>query len=106
MGERLAMPGCRAEYAVSWGKAFLSTPSVRRATGIERRFVPGHWEKANGKDRFIYTPGEKTGMVLKMKWVEGSHYWESSIRILEKLYPELLEKKLQSWLDEYFKDFL
>lgn len=55
---------------------------------------------------FIYTPGEKTGMVLKMKWVEGSHYWESSIRILEKLYPELLEKKLQSWLDEYFKDFL
>ena len=22
---------------------FLSTPSARRATGIERRFVPGHW---------------------------------------------------------------
>ena len=61
---------------------------------------------AEGVDRNIYTPGEKTGMVLKMKWVEGSHYWESSIRILEKLYPELLEKKLQSWLDEYFKDFL
>ena len=33
MGERLAMPGCRAEYAVSWGKEFLSTPSARRATG-------------------------------------------------------------------------
>ena len=32
MGERLAMPGCRAEYAVSWGKEFLSTPSARRAT--------------------------------------------------------------------------
>lgn len=77
-----------------------------KAKGIERRFVPGHWEKANGKDRFIYTPGEKTGVVLKMKWVEGSHYWESSIRILEKLYPEQLDKKLQSWLDEYFKDFL
>ena len=27
------MPGCRAEYAVSWGKEFLSTPSARRATG-------------------------------------------------------------------------
>ena len=26
------MPGCRAEYAVSWGKEFLSTPSARRAT--------------------------------------------------------------------------
>ena len=35
MGERLAMPGCRAEYAVSWGKEFLSTPSARRATWLE-----------------------------------------------------------------------
>ena len=26
------MLGCRAEYAVSWGKEFLSTPSARRAT--------------------------------------------------------------------------
>ena len=26
------MPGCRAEYAVSWGKEFLSTPSAGRAT--------------------------------------------------------------------------
>lgn len=93
--------GTNVEYA-----KFVNDGHWTNPKGIERRFVPGHWEKANGKDRFIYTPGEKTGMVLKMKWVEGSHYWESSIRILEKLYPELLEKKLQSWLDEYFKDFL
>ena len=32
----MAMPGCRAEYAVSWGKEFLSTPSVRRATSPAR----------------------------------------------------------------------
>lgn len=93
--------GTNVEYA-----KFVNDGHWTNPKGIERRFVPGHWEKANGKDRFIYTPGEKTGIVLKMKWVEGSHYWESSIRILEKLYPELLEKKLQSWLDEYFKDFL
>ena len=37
MGERLAMPGCRAEYAVSWGKEFLSTPSAGRATGTVDR---------------------------------------------------------------------
>ena len=91
--------GTNVEYA-----KFVNDGHWTNPKGIERRFVPGHWEKANGKDRFIYTPGEKTGMVLKMKWVEGSHYWESSIRILEKLYPELLEKKLQSWLDEYFKE--
>ena len=90
----------------SKAKFIIISVNPYKSKGIERRFVPGHWEKANGKDHFIYTPGEKTGMVLKMKWVEGSHYWESSIRILEKLYPELLEKKLQSWLDEYFKDFL
>ena len=93
--------GTNVEYA-----KFVNDGHWTNPKGIERRFVPGHWEKANGKDHFIYTPGEKTGMVLKMKWVEGSHYWESSVRILEKLYPELLEKKLQSWLDEYFKDFL
>ncbi len=34
MGERLTMLGCRAEYAVSWGKEFLSTPSARRATAF------------------------------------------------------------------------
>jgi hypothetical protein len=102
-------PDCKK---VSYGRTnveyakFVNDGHWTNPKGIERRFVPGHWEKANGKGRFIYTPGEKTGMVLKMKWVEGSHYWESSIRILERLYPELLEKKLQSWLDEYFKDFL
>mgnify|MGYP007009392796 CR=1 FL=1 len=31
------MPGCRAEYAVSWGKEFLSTPSARRATRSYQR---------------------------------------------------------------------
>ena len=35
------MPGCRAEYAVSWGKAFLSTPSVRRATAYQGRHHKG-----------------------------------------------------------------
>lgn len=70
--------------------------------GVERRFVPGVWSG----DRFIYQPGAKTGMVLKQHWVEGSHYWESALRILEKIYPKLLDAKLQQWLDNYFKDFL
>lgn len=70
--------------------------------GVARRFVPGYWEG----DRFVYTPGAKEGMVLKMKWIEGSHYWESAIRIMERIYPQLLDAKLQEWLDRYFSDFM
>lgn len=67
--------------------------------GTERRWVPGHWEG----DRFIYDPAERnSGMMLKQHWVEGAHYWESALRILDKIYPELLEAKLQEWLDSYF----
>ena len=62
------------------------------------RFVPGHWRG----DRFIYDPKAKTGMMLKQKWVEGKHYWEAAIRRLEEMFPELLDAKLQQWLDGYF----
>ena len=70
--------------------------------GEESRFVPGSWEG----DRFIYERGAKTGMVLKQKWVEGAHYWESAIRIFESMFPELLEAKMQDWINEYFSDFM
>ena len=66
--------------------------------GVARRFVPGYWEG----DRFIYDPSADGGMVLTQKWVEGKHYWDSALRILEKIYPELLDAKLQEWLDNYF----
>lgn len=65
------------------------------------RFIPGTWSG----DRFVYQPGLKTGMVLKAQWVEGAHYWESALRIMEKLYPKLLERKVQEWLDKYFGSF-
>ena len=69
--------------------------------GVDVRFVPGRWQG----DRFIYDPGAKTGMVLKQKWVEGAHYWEGAIKILEKMYPKLLEERMQEWLIRYFSDF-
>lgn len=62
------------------------------------RFIPGYW---NG-DRFIYDRNADGGMVLKMDWVEGKHYFDSALRTLEKMYPALLDKKLQEWLDNYF----
>lgn len=66
--------------------------------GVARRWVPGYWSG----DHFIYDPSAETGMLLKQKWVEGAHYWESALRIINKIYPEVLERKLQEWLDRYF----
>lgn len=62
------------------------------------RFIPGRWEG----DRFIYEPGAKEGMVLKAKWVDGKHYYDGALHIMEKLYPEMLERKLQEWINNYF----
>lgn len=64
-----------------------------------KRFVPGHWSG----EHFIYNPNEKSGMMLTAKRIEGKHYWESGIAIIEKMIPELLECKLQEWLNNYFK---
>ena len=66
--------------------------------GVERRFVPGYWEG----DRFIYDPSAEGGMVLKQKWVDGKPYFESALRILEKMMPDFLDNKLQEWIDNYF----
>lgn len=89
--------GTNVEYA-----KYVNDGHWTNTKGVERRFVPGVWSG----DRFIYQPGAKTGMVLKQHWVEGAHYWESALRILEKIYPKMLDAKLQEWLDNYFGDFM
>ena len=66
--------------------------------GQSGRWIPGIWDG----DRFIYQPNASTGMYLKQKWVPGKHYWESALRILDAMYPNLLEVKLQQWIDRYF----
>lgn len=66
--------------------------------GSTVRFVPGVW---NG-NKFEYIPGAKTGMILKQKWVQGKPYWDSALRIFERLFPKLVEEKLQQWIEKYF----
>ena len=61
------------------------------------RFIPGSWDG----DRFVYEPGAKTGMVLKASWVNGRHYFESALRIYDKIFQASAEAKLQEWLDKY-----
>lgn len=85
--------GTNVKYA-----AFVNDGHYTCKKGEKMRFVPGVW---NG-DKFEYQPGAKTGMMLKQKWVKGRHYWENALRIIDRMMPELLEKKLQKWLDDYF----
>nr|DAL85224.1 MAG TPA: type I neck protein [Caudoviricetes sp.] len=89
--------GTNIDYA-----AYVNDGHWTNEKGVDVRFVPGRWEG----ERFIYDPAEKGGMVLKQHWVEGSHYWESAIRIIEKMFPELIDAKLQEWLDKYFSNFV
>lgn len=66
--------------------------------GVAVRFVPGYW---NG-DHFEHDTNAKGGMVLKQQWVSGKPYWDSARRILERIMPEALDRKIQEWLDNYF----
>lgn len=85
--------GSNVEYA-----GYVNDGHWTCGKGEAMRFVPGYWEG----DRFQYDPSASTGMMLKQKWVEGKHFWESGIRILDRMMPYLLEAKLQQWLDSYF----
>lgn len=86
--------GTHAHYASYVNDGHWTNPK-----GVAVRFVPGVWD--GGK--FRYVPGAKTGMILKQHWVEGRHYWDSALRIFEKMFPDLVEAKLQQWIDRYFE---
>lgn len=85
--------GSNVEYA-----KFVNDGHWTNTKGVERRFVPGYWIG----DRFVYDPNSKTGMVLKQHWVNGKPYFDSALRILNQIFPEMLESKMQAWLDTYF----
>ena len=78
--------------------AYVNDGHWTNPKGVDRRFVPGYWQE----DRFIYDPDAKGGMMLKQKWVGGAHYFDSALRILERLIPDLWESKAQEWMDRYF----
>lgn len=65
----------------------------------DRRFVPGVWDG----DVFRYQRGASTGMMLTAKYVEGCHYWEHSLKILERIMPQMLDRLIQDWLNSYFE---
>lgn len=85
--------GTNVEYA-----GYVNDGHWTKPKGVQRRWVPGYREG----DRFIYDPSAKTGMLLKQHWVEGAHYFESALRIYEKMFQTEAENKLQEWLERYF----
>lgn len=85
--------GTNVEYA-----SFVNDGHWTNPKGVKTRWVPGYWSG----DRFIYEPGAKTGMLLRQKWVEGTHYFDSAIRLIEQMIPGIVDAKLQQWLESYF----
>lgn len=85
--------GTTVDYASYVNDGHLTNPK-----GVETRFVPGYWQG----DRFIYDPAAEGGMMLKQHWVDGKHYFDSALYILDKMLPDLFEAKMQQWIDDYF----
>lgn len=86
--------GTHVDYASYVNDGHWANPK-----GVDMRFVSGVWEG----NKFRYIPGAKTGMMLKQHWVEGRHYWDSALRIFEKMFTDLAEEKMQQWIDRYFE---
>ena len=89
--------GTNVEYCV-----FVNDGHWLNPKGVDMRWVPGEWQG----ERFIYQPGAKTGMLLKQKWIEGSHYFDDAIRLMERMAPQFMERKIEQWLGQFFSDFL
>ena len=88
--------GTNVEYA-----SFVNDGHWLNPKGVDMRWVPGEWQG----ERFIYQPGAKTGMLLKQKWIEGSHYFDDAIRLMERMAPQFMERKIEPWLGQFFSDF-
>lgn len=89
--------GTITEYAQWVNDGHMLNPA-----GEETRFVPGVWSG----DKFQYDPGASGGMLLHQKFVQGSHFWEDGLRAIESVIPELVNRKVEEWLAEYFAEFL
>lgn len=62
------------------------------------KFIPGFWEG----NHFRYSPGAKSGMVLKASFVAGSHYFDKSVQVLERMFPNMADKAFEQFFRRYF----
>lgn len=81
--------GTRVEYAKWVNEGHRQQPG---------RFIPGVWKG----ERFIYTPGAKTGIVLKASRTKGSGFFDKSAEILKRMFPDIAEAKIQDFINRHF----
>lgn len=81
--------GTRVEYARWVNDGHSQQPG---------RFIPGVWSG----DRFIYSPGARSGMVLKASFVEGSHFFDHAEAAFEAMFPDLVEENVRALLRQIF----
>lgn len=81
--------GTRVEYAKWVNKGHGQQPG---------RFIPGTWSGS----KFVYTPGAKTGMVLKASYVKGSHFFDKSVEVIRRMFPEMAKEHFEQYLARYF----
>ncbi len=95
--------GTNVEYA-----SFVNDGHWLNPRGVDMRWVPGHWTGPPGDKnaKFIYEPDAKTGMLLKQDWIEGTHYFDDAVRLMERIMPMYMDEKMQEWLNKYFSDFI
>lgn len=62
------------------------------------RFVPGVWSGS----KFHYSPGAKTGMVLRASFVPGSHFFDKAVETLEAMFPDMAKGQFEQWFNSYF----
>ena len=62
------------------------------------RFIPGYWEGSH----FRYSPGAKSGMVLKASAVPGSAFFSQAVQALESRLPEMLKNSFEQFFRRYF----
>lgn len=68
--------------------------TINPESGKRTRWVPGYWRG----DRFIYDPTAKTGMLLKLKWVEGKKFFDTALLIFEQIFQKSIDRKFEEWL--------
>lgn len=90
--------GTNMEYASYVNDGHWTNPQ-----GVSERFVPGIIVEKDKQTFFEYRRGAKTGILLRQKYVDGKHYMEHSIAIIEKLFPQFIERKLEEWLSKHFE---
>lgn len=86
--------GTNVEYAryVNDGH-WTDDPSRGRAS----RFIPGTW--SGGK--FTYIPGARTGMVLKLQYIQGRPYFDNAVKVFGAIFARSFEQKLKNWANRF-----